>query len=135
MSELFYTPELSEFHEGFEYEIFEDFDSLPEKSWHKQVYSAYQRNPENIGYVGGSMDEYRVPYLTKTDIEAEGWKDYNCGWRKVVNHEFLEYEYFITSAPEHIYTIQLMRANLKTLFDGTIKNKSEFKKLLKQLGI
>ena len=72
-----YTPTIEEFHVGFKYEQYEDYDHLPEKLWHKQVYGENGTNPELLDYVSSSGIErktLRVKYLDQKDIEGEGFE-------------------------------------------------------------
>lgn len=72
---VYYTPAAEDFRIGFEYELLEDFDVLPEKIWHKQVYGTHGTNPERLDSVNlGNMEgKIRVPYLTVEQVEEEGW--------------------------------------------------------------
>ena len=137
MSDKHYTPEISEFHFGFEYEIYEDFDHLPKKSWHKQIYGTDGHNPEQIGFVSlNHLDKFRVKYLDRKDIEE-------CGFEFIPDQPLPRYKIQIGSTKDgHFELIQSFHNIVKIMqgyewvrFYGTIKNKSEFKKILKQVGI
>ena len=122
----YYTPKMNEFYIGFEYE--------------------YNINGEwaSVGYHPIDMVEYerfqsdlydknliRVKYLDKKDIESFGFETEDGGecYDLQINFDLyglypldLEHEYKITKDND-------------TLFQGTIRNKSELKKLLQQLNI
>jgi hypothetical protein len=130
MEDKYYEPEIEEFHVGFEYEIFEDWDYYPEKEWHKQVYGLDGDNQENIGYVSSPMDRFRVKYLDREDIESFGF---------VKSSGDRDFEY-----PNKHYQLEILKNDLiyitsnygvTTLFSGIIKNKSELKRILKQIGV
>lgn len=135
MENKYYTPEIEEFHIGFEFEYKKYRDV-----W---VKSSFDKSHLEEGFDTYSI--FRVKYLDKEDIESLGW-------------EFKE-EYHISDYPEdkielgsicYSYTFKkgmllkytpkykrLLVENLKnkSRFSGNIKNKSELKRLMKQLGI
>lgn len=163
----YYTPDITEFHVGFEYE----YRNEPYKRWKKGVF--------NDGESIEQFDEYRIKHLDKSDILSLGFKikdfkyydtryihnGYNIGFKR---ENFLNenikgvYAKFIKShmggnyglADEYIYIKHLpwnenqnrygiykllyygdSSAGNTQLFYGTIKNKSELKKLLTQIGV
>jgi hypothetical protein len=136
--EKYYTPEIEEFHVGFEYEIYEDWDTDDKKSWHKQVYSNITSNAERLEYVGGDMKKFRVKYLDKEDIESLGFKYFKTH-PGTTTLEFEGDKCDITFDSEFSkywnITITHTEDGDFTYFHGFIKNKSELKKLLKQLNI
>ena len=139
----YYTPEISEFFVGFEYETsyLQDYDT-----WKKEILEEDDAGYFQSIYSGDAIPtEFRVKYLDKEDIESLGWKvfsDYGAGiefkfedkWKLVkVKYEGLTY-----SKNE----IRIFENNsifgedyTSRLFIGNIKNKSELIKLLKQLQI
>jgi hypothetical protein len=131
METKYYTPNIEEFHVGFEYEIFEDFDNLPEKEWVKLVWDNQHLNPENMTYPFPiAEDKIRVKYLDREDIESLGF-----------NTEDNETCYNMEKGFD-IYGLYPLEDNLieickftNTLFKGMVKNKSELKRILKMLNI
>ena len=158
MESKYYTPSIEEFHVGFEYE--EKSSGL----WAKQIYNNYspvltgvltekykQFRIEHL-YNFDTIENYiqceliRVKYLDKEDIESLGWKVVE----NVGNTEFemgLNYIMWFNKTDKNDLTI-LRRTELiqprnppiihnqwEGLFSGIIKNKSELKKLMKQLQI
>ena len=144
-----YTPELSEFYIGFEYEI--KTPSLLEF-----VESIYSEDDFNEGAFRQGT-EFRVKYLDKHDVERTGFivKEsgkhmpvYDCSApfndeRKMHNKVFFHYnliskwglistgnrEYNYKDDTDFNYDKPITR------FCGFIKNLSEFRKLLEQLNI
>lgn len=127
----YYVPTIEEFHVGFECE--RSGLELPPQ-WHKYIVNVNTFNePVFIGRKLGPS--FRVKYLDKEDIESLGFT------------ETIEDQYYLDSNRlEGIITllidsdlfiqIILKRDNISNyLFQGTIKNKSELKVLLKQLTI
>jgi len=138
----YYTPEIDEFHVGFECEI--------QSSWgmQKGIYPSILREDTLTGFQLQKIGEtetlkkvisgIRVKYLDKKDIESLGFSYYKThpGMEQM---EFDKGEYELTYDP-NFKGKQWLRINLEgegdvTLFSGSIKNKSELKKLLKQLNI
>jgi len=142
MKNKYYTPEIEEFHVGFECEI--------QSSWgmQKGIYPSILREDTLTGFQLQKIGEtetlkkvisgIRVKYLDKKDIESLGFSYYKThpGMEQM---EFDKGEYELTYDP-NFKGKQWLRINLEgegdvTLFSGSIKNKSELKVLLKQLNI
>lgn len=144
----YYTPEIEEFYVGFEFEmkvIFhnpnnrdESEEIIKEEVFMPCVWKSFANMKDvfNIEYDSlGNVDNITVPdsvrvkTLDREDIESLGFKQGK-----------LPYQYFsdllriIKLEKENLYSIN---ANVDDhcLFYGTIKNKSELKKVLKMLGI
>jgi hypothetical protein len=146
METKYYTPEIEEFHVGFEYE---------EKSsglWTPQIYNEFSPiiNQEIINEHDDRVDTIelylkceaiRVKHLDREDIGSLGW-EYDDIWRdggtslfKKGNDMLAFYgTNRLTNNPLRVIILKDSKQD-KHLFDGTIKNKSELKRLLKQLGI
>ena len=137
MKDKYYTPEIEEFHVGFEYEqVLEPYEiDKPEtKNWTKVKYSG------NINSIGGSVAffqgyDIRVKYLDREDIESF------FGLKQDYNHNDVRFGY--TNGSTRIEyrpyknKIQIYQWGHEedTVSGITIKNKSELKKLLKMLEI
>lgn len=142
MDKKFYVPEIEEFRVNFEFEEKND-----EGTWDKRTYP--------FGTVWFSVDEVldgfiRVKYLDRQDIESLGWEfenenrdmitfsmkpDWNTcliddrGWDE--NDKL-----WLTLRED--YLVHINNGGNYEQYDGMrfyIKNKSELKRLLKQLGI
>ena len=154
MEKKYYTPELEEFHVGFEYEYKlgaydkglktkEEFDS---KDWERDVFDGlhfpYLYRALNGLNAERGLCHIRVKYLDREDIESLGFK--SKGFLNT-NTGYPTLEVFEKLFSQKIYDKWTIRFSSKgTLlvkqgsgdrFYGTIKNKSELKRLLKQLGI
>lgn len=148
----YYQPELEEFHVGFEYEIFEDWDIQPEKTWHSQIYGSHGINPENMGYVSPNvLKDIRVKYLDEQDIKDLGWELQGetpspYTGKPLKTFKITKQVGFNTGSDYYLETTDSNKIMI-TIFEYssygggkeemsfTIKNKSELKKLMKQLGI
>lgn len=103
----YYTPEIEDFHIGFEYEWLD-----ADNNWKKES------TPIEISKEGFDEQTYglRVKYLDKEDIESLNLPSY-IQINNILNK-----------------TYEIIGTNGR-IFRGSIKNKSELKKLLKQLNI
>jgi hypothetical protein len=142
----YYPPKIEEFYPGFEYEVM-----IPEKqTWSKETFYLNDSHINFIKYVDiqneFTKNKIRVKYLDKEDIESLGF---------ILKHKSIDlwFEKPGITLREDGYHLKNIKLNygihdqkLKIVFDytsgetqvhfeGKIKNKSEFKKILKQLGI
>ena len=145
MMSKYYQPEIEEFHVGFEYEYEDINEGGASTSFYKTVLGS------NEGYIIDQMFcnehdmEFRVKYLDRKDIEdllkrpqLKG-NDVELNFQYIAeDNSFYDFDYD-TEYKE--LTVEIFKPNgdgthnCYTLFKGIIKNKSEFKKLLKQLNI
>lgn len=133
MENKYYTPTIDEIYVGFELE-----ENLLDEGWNKVIFSL-----NSVDYsllLNGNLDYYRVKYLDKEDIESLGWvyrhSEENspciCYNKDNIDIIFNPRNNWVLITKGDSQTDWL---NWKTIYAGNIKNKSELKKLLKQLGI
>jgi hypothetical protein len=145
MSE-YYTPEIEEFHVGFECEKW--IESHPEGFWSEVSEPLHKDDLADLllATEGEIQQKYRVKYLDKEDIESLGWEHLGSGWYnlKVVPGSLGYWNYVkLRKWQDNNIFIEGYRGDPivyentehQKLFDGNIKNKSELKRLMKQLGI
>lgn len=143
MENRYYIPKLEEFHVGFECEYWNS---------HSKKYIPFVVEESNyyVDYVGGPDEDYifkdnysgfkpfRVKYLDKEDIESLGFKYYKTH-PGTTTLEFEGDKCNITFDSEFSkywnITITHTEDGDFTYFHGSIKNKSELKKVMKMLGI
>lgn len=162
MSDKYYTPDISEFYVGFEYENKEGFLDGTVKLQEQFDNSKWIYNCVEIGdlpyihralYGINSTNELcgvRVKYLDKEDIESLGWKITGGKLIKNVRDEFelpfndpreshdkvrLIFNYSSKWCLITSGNYDILYGDWSTRFCGYIKNKSELCKLMKQLGI
>jgi hypothetical protein len=129
MENKYYTPTIEEFHVGFEFEIRSTF--MHEGEWKPSII----RTLENI--VGLRLSDFskngevRVKHLDREDIESLGWKP---GGLQGLNEDSFTYEDYQLYWQDNQW-IQVYNWDSKIIFEGTIKNKSELKRILKQIGV
>jgi len=142
MENKYYEPEIKEFHVGFEYEIYEDFDFYPEKTWHNQVYGEGGKNHEVMGCIDESqLHKIRVKHLDRLDIEELGFvfiaSQNSKMYFKTKDDKItvaIRFNFYIGGFSNvHVYKINLEKVS--TLFLGKIKNKSELRRLVQQINI
>lgn len=149
----YYTPTIEEFHVGFEYERLA-YDEDP-KGKHVTVkypceYIEYQ---QRLSALEESLKTpkfgIRVKYLDQSDIESLGWEyrspDWTCPhllWFTKLNYKSIKSNKTdgnILFNPKDGWVLISEEYDSsdenKTRFAGYIKNKSELKVLMKQLGI
>lgn len=126
----YYTPTLEEFHVGFEYEYLEPVNN---QGYVKgEIFSG---NDIDDTWSERRYRKLRVKYLDKEGIESFGFNTedngecYNksIGWMIIGIYPWED----INDKPNE-YKISV---DMNIVFHGIIKNKSELKKLLKQLNI
>jgi len=137
--EKYYTPEIEEFHVGFEFET-----CYLQKDWIKKKLEF-----DDFGFYTSTWEvdstpktEFRVKYLDKEDIESLGWfhryddftfGEYSREKTDQLNYQ-LSYDYTYHTLTIGIYDKESITF-YQDIFVGDCKNKSELKKLLKQLQI
>ena len=156
MVNKYYTPELEEFHVGFEYEhkecfldgtvkTQEDFDN---SKWVKQTCDSgiiYIERALNSKNAKNGLCGVRVKHLDREDIESLGFnydktssdsqlKFYRDNLCLFYRPKSKELGTFTVDPEKNDYMIKYTRDN-KMISALTIKNKSELKRLLKQLKL
>lgn len=143
MENKYYTPGIEEFYVGFEYE-FRDTDG---DWWVKRIpcaedivrlenATALVENKENL--------PFRVKYLDQKDIESFGFVENSSGEFILKSNEDITSNFFLIRKHNHFnnkFTIEKYfyisndGYNKFHKFEGIIKNKSELKRILQQIGI
>ena len=117
----YYIPEISEFHVGFEYEwLNENSDWIKEDSPIEITKEGYEKQTYGL----------RVKYLDKSDIESLGWV-YDDSQPKLQWFRFKTYKLIWEFNKIIIWDNNQQNMLCKV----PIKNKSELKRLMKQLEI
>jgi hypothetical protein len=138
MINKYYTPSIEEFHVGFEYE-YRHKDYVWE-NYHKYNTPELDVEREDCPFSKSDLSEFRVKYLDKEDIESLGWilneNKTTLGLYENTDWWFIKNKYQLRWFENNAYNaIFIISPNNLTLFDGSIKNKSELKVLMKQLKI
>lgn len=137
----YYTPDITEFYVEFEFE----YRNNSANEWVR--YDDFRVG--DIQRMNNQTHQYRVKHLDREDIESLGFKEsssfgYNTFKREIVsgdNSDEYKICYISDDEPTSVVVLKANKAwvlgtsKWNPIFRGTIKNKSELKKLLKQLGI
>lgn len=136
MENKFYTPSIEEFSIGFEYEHFKTIYSSKLSTrrnsktlWLEQCYNTSISLSTITKEI--KKNNIRVKYLDSTDIESLGFKK-----TTTLNFYTLDnrQETYLSFYPE-MHRVEIGDNHSSGGFAGTVKNKSELKKLLKMLDI
>ena len=119
MENKYYTPELHEFFDKFEYE---SFDII----WKKEIFDF-----RDLDVIDDEIREgkIRVKHLDREDIESLGWSFSN------VNTPYFSLNGFYLVINNQWLTIYEDKGADEYSFRGTIKIKSELKKIMQMLNI
>jgi hypothetical protein len=120
--ELYYTPELEEFHIGFECEYLDPLRNL--SSWKERIIE----NKFHIPSQQHLLSLFRVKKLNKEDIESFGFKQGSLKYQYFTNR------YSLIDLLNNKYSITDNRYE-SVIFYGIIKNKSELRRILKQTEV
>jgi hypothetical protein len=138
MENKYYQPSIEEFHVGFEYE--RSMSKFEEIEWIKLTMSV---NFLSLDDIDDEIikEEIRVKYLDQSDIESLGFTNIkDRGMSENYGDFFIKKDPIFQLANYELrywYINNRLRVNRinGTIFDGTIKNLSELKVVLKQIGV
>tara|TARA_R110002096_G_scaffold419007_1_gene623404 strand:- start:680 stop:1120 length:441 start_codon:yes stop_codon:yes gene_type:complete len=142
LTSKYYTPELSELHVGFACE----YQEPDEVEWTQDTSLAVR----DVAYLMAYPERVRVKHLDQEDIESLGFeKDLKevagMNWRMISFQKGeLTVDLFVELPKDLIrgdgtngyvkpQTVRI-EDSCRVLFNGILKNKSELKKILKQIG-
>ena len=127
MENKYFTPDIEDMTVGYEVE------QLINQKWKKELFAKGSYLPENNDLLQWAhsciiSNTLRVPYLTKEQIEAEGWKHYG-------NNCFeLNPRWFCSWYPE-INRLEVYDNENEKNFAGKCKDINTFRKICKLLEI
>ena len=137
MDTKYYTPDISEFHVGFEYERMNGTDWEKAELTNVDCWGTMARGYENeFEEIDSLIRSVRVKCLDKEDIESFGFehdqttKDGSYFYSGTL---ITENQWCINLKD---FTIDIYDINSKSdfRFNGLVKNKSELKRILKMIG-
>lgn len=149
MENKYYTPDITEFHVGFECEF---FNNMQDKVWNKVSCDTDHLAIAFTCFEEGSVEwddhisqTFRVKYLDRSDVELLGWEldkeRKNPFYVDVYEHKDNKLLVFRLATRGTKILITVSSENFvggmeeNTVFEGKCKNTSELKKLMKQLNI
>lgn len=138
MEAKYYTPHLSEFYVGFEYEelnILSVYDDHWKVKVKKEVFTQelWRSGYSNWNFLDKLQEgKIRVKYLDKEDIESLGFVP--CEYKGTIGYKKNRTIIYFFSFPERSPYVSIDIEDTQ-YFRGSINNKSELKKVLQMLGI
>ena len=133
--EKYYTPTIEEFYSGFEFEI----KKIGSEIWESKTFTRYDHLLAMDTII--SHKDARVKHLDREDIESCGWEycsssSYDITFKIKVKDEMIDFLFLTFDTDDNTIKID-DGAMYETdrIFNGTIRNISELKKLMKQLNI
>jgi hypothetical protein len=133
MESAYFTPDIEDFYVGYEFQgkIYGEEDQWVNCVYSKPTDEMFCKDSDGNVWINDSI---RVPYLTKEQIEAEGWKIESeiKGYFKFKNYH-LSFDYVTGLYRMRISKDEDLRENL--IFEGTCKDINTFRKICKLLGI
>ncbi len=136
----YYTPEISEFYIGFEFE-YTNWGGWSKSNDFNDLFITDDTNIISELKWDIEHNKIRVKYLDRRDIESLGWmfEKQHAGLEEICfstgGPEFEDILYMNYDLDSKYMRISWLGEGDITRFSGTIKNKSELKVLIKQLGI
>jgi len=130
----YYTPILEELHVGFEFESTNK--SVNDGVWIKCEFQPFVKGEE---YYTPDITTLRVKYLDREDIESLGFTFKEWWIREEHGSIYINNMYGLTffNGTKTISIWERLQGDSdgETYFKGTIKNKSELKRVLKMIGV
>jgi hypothetical protein len=146
--EKYYVPDREDFKEGFEYEKLYNTYSPPDfkltdSKWFKQVFDDFTSEENYLFNRDFESNSIRVPFLTKEDIEKEGWvfsgiiTTPNGG---IINHQLNNFKYrtfynYNSKILEVYEVIKDVYQKDLMIFRGICRCINDFKTICKLLNI
>lgn len=132
----YYTPELEEFHVGFEYEIEDLGDDGRTRVWRPQIFEGEETRTYFIEEL--RKGEIRVKYTDREDIESLGWEFHQQNHSGCLSSFWNKKDVLLrltVSYKNSIPYVSIYHCEGWETPEMIIKNKSELKRILKQLNV
>ena len=136
--EKFYTPDLAEFHFGFEYQERKGEEWIDRiHDWHLTMPILGYIETKNEAGDHGFMyyikkEDYRVKHLDREDIESFATTLYHDGTIFFTNDRSVPLSILLDVDTQQVIIKRTVTG--VPFFEGTIRNKSELAVILKQIG-
>jgi len=141
MENKYFTPDIEDLHIGYELEV--NYNFKLNDIFHKKIIDSFEQLSDIHSRMPGDC-VIRVPYLTKEQIESEGWKEeqmYLNGTFVMILGELNKgYELMFAGGKSSIvitrvWTLFDEQVKRDNIFKGNCKCINEFRKIIKLLGI
>jgi hypothetical protein len=146
----YYTPDITEFHVGFEYETRDRLSVLLEsRKWNHSTFNKFNDMKSIRMCLDTDRFEIRVKHLDQEDIEGlllplgfEHEESYSKTEIKMINGSIWDkavtvslYNGIVCIKKYEFTGDENCRDNCWNVFSGTIRNRSELKRVLTQIGV
>lgn len=139
MKNKYYTPALSEFHVGFEYELYTDWDNRENTlEWRNVIFDGSEFDPEqSFVYLfdDKGIKRTRVKHLDSEDLEDLEFAYYKKGFFKSTNVYKNDSGIEVWLMDNYFVNIYLGFSKESKVFSGQLQNKSELKQVLNMIGV
>ena len=136
MENKYFTPDIEDFYVGYEFEtkMYGEDDTWVKCIYSKPTDELFCKDSDDNIWVNDSL---RVPYLTKEQIEAEGWRDDTASFQKP--ELFVAYQNSSTWR-KLVYRfsdnmLQIVEVDDSYKYSGNCKDINTFRKIIKLLKI
>jgi len=148
MENKYFTPDIEDIHIGYELEV--NYNFKLNDIFHKKIIDSFEELSDIYARMPGDC-VIRIPYLTKEQIEAEGWEyvkntntvdvdichifnrnNYMLGWFPLINKIAL-----LVRDPSKAFNKNgiLIEYNNTERYTGSCRDINTFRKIIKLLGI
>lgn len=131
MENKYFTPDIEDLHIGYELEV--NYNFKFNDVFHKIIIDSFEELSDIHSRMSGNC-VIRVPYLTKEQIEAEGWIPHGQGNDNGIVYSLLKNSFRIAIWRDSL-KIQIQECEGNILFEGHCKDINTFRKICKLLGI
>ena len=139
MENKYFTPDIEDLHIGYELKV--NYNFKLNDIFHKIIIDSFEELSDIHSRMSGDC-VIRVPYLTKEQIEAEGWKHTGGKLLSFAEQHYVKSTYrvsysidskkikFFIADPDEIINYED-----ECIFNGQCKDINTFRKIIKLLGI
>lgn len=135
MENKYFTPDIEDIHIGYELEV--NYNFKLNDIFHKKIIDSFEELSDIHSRMPGDC-VIRVPYLTKEQIEAEGWKKYYIDGTYIKDNHILNFDFATGLNRLNIHKKPETGKNVTShdmLFNSKCKCINDFRKIIKLLGI
>jgi hypothetical protein len=135
MENKYFTPDIEDIHIGYELEV--NYNFKLNDIFHKKIIDSFEELSDIHSRMPGDC-VIRVPYLTKEQIEAEGWERYHMDGTYIKDNHILNFDFATGLNRLNIHKKPETGKNVTShdmLFNSKCKCINDFRKIIKLLGI
>lgn len=139
----YYTPDIEEFHVGFEYATYWNDNKLrhPFGYWRENIFSQDDLQNAQSWALRLKRGDFKVRFLERSDIESSEWyykggqmikggKSYFSNQNNTIGITLRPDFYKDHHSSVHIYELKPEGGIRDTIFSGKVKNRTKFKEII-----